>query len=245
VRIASEVYLDWLPEHLLQERSSVNFDTRRKRVEFWTETLFFDLPVERVRQPDGDKLLAQAVLAKAALGDLEHALDLREKKLVRFLARLRCLRDWRPDLDIPAYDQQDWAGVLEQICPGKRSFAELRRVPLLPVVRDRLTWRQRQLLDELAPERWPLADGRSVRIQYQEGKPPVLAVRIQQLFGVTQTPCLAGGRVPIVVHLLAPNGRPQQVTQDLNSFWRNIYPRVRKELMHRYPKHAWPEDPFA
>jgi len=87
--------------------------------------------------------------------------------------------------------------------------------------------------------------GRSVPLQYEPGKPPVLAVRIQELFGWAETPRLARGRAPVLLHLLAPNMRPQQVTDDLRSFWNTGYQVVRKELRRRYPKHAWPEDPWS
>ena len=80
-------------------------------------------------------------------------------------------------------------------------------------------------------------------LSYDVGKAPVLGVRIQELFGLQETPRVAGGRVPVLLHLLGPNHRPQQITDDLASFWRNTYPIVRKELRRRYPKHAWPEDP--
>ena len=80
---------------------------------------------------------------------------------------------------------------------------------------------------------------------YEAGKSPLLAVRIQELFGVNETPRIAGGRVPLLLHLLGPNYRPQQVTADLASFWQNGYPEVKKELRRRYPKHAWPDDPLA
>src|SRR5205823_3365844 len=85
--------------------------------------------------------------------------------------------------------------------------------------------------------------GSRLAVHYEEGRPPVLAVRIQELFGLRQTPRLAAGRVSVVLHLLAPNHRPQQVTDDLASFWENTYPLIRKELRARYPKHSWPEDP--
>jgi ATP-dependent helicase HrpB len=86
--------------------------------------------------------------------------------------------------------------------------------------------------------------GSRLTLKYEEGRPPVLAVRIQEVFGLLDTPRIAGGRVKVLLHLLAPNYRPQQVTDDLASFWRNTYAQVRKELRARYPKHAWPEDPF-
>ena len=99
------------------------------------------------------------------------------------------------------------------------------------------------VLDREAPERWQVPSGSRIALQYEMGKPPILAVRIQEVFGLADTPRLAGGRVKVLLHLLAPNFRPQQVTDDLASFWKNTYPLIRKELRIRYPRHAWPEDP--
>ena len=89
-----------------------------------------------------------------------------------------------------------------------------------------------------------MPSGSRIQLVYEPGRPPVLAARIQELFGLAETPRVAAGRVPVLLHLLAPNHRPQQVTHDLRSFWENTYPQVRKELQGRYPKHAWPEDPW-
>ena len=104
---------------------------------------------------------------------------------------------------------------------------------------------QRQAVEREAPERLSVPSGSRIALRYEPGKPPVLAVRIQEMFGLPETPRIAGGRVGVVLHLLAPNYRPQQVTDDLASFWTNTYPQVRKELRGRYPKHAWPEDPWT
>ena len=101
----------------------------------------------------------------------------------------------------------------------------------------------RAALDRHAPERIGLPSGRTARVTYSAEGPPVVAARIQFFFGLQRTPTLADGRVPCVLHLLAPNGRPAQVTQDLAGFWRGSWSLVRKELRGRYPKHAWPEDP--
>ena len=90
-----------------------------------------------------------------------------------------------------------------------------------------------------------MPSGSHIALEYEEGRPPVLAVRIQEMFGLTETPRVAGGRVKVLLHLLAPNYRPQQVTDDLASFWKNGYPLVRKELRGRYPKHSWPDDPLT
>jgi ATP-dependent helicase HrpB len=109
----------------------------------------------------------------------------------------------------------------------------------------RLTHAQRQAVEREAPERIAVPSGSHIALQYEAGRPPVLAVRVQELFGLSETPRVAGGRVAVLLHLLAPNYRPQQITDDLASFWANTYPQVRKDLRARYPKHAWPEDPLA
>jgi ATP-dependent helicase HrpB len=95
----------------------------------------------------------------------------------------------------------------------------------------------------MAPERVTLARGRSARVSYEAQQPPWIASRLQDFFGMTETPRVAGGRVALVVHLLAPNQRPVQITDDLASFWTRHYPALRRELGRRYPKHAWPETP--
>src|SRR5262249_13759005 len=107
-----------------------------------------------------------------------------------------------------------------------------------------LTHAQRQAIERDAPERLQVPSGSRIALRYELGRPPILAVRIQEIFGWHDTPCIAAGRVPVLLHLLAPNHRPQQVTDDLASFWANTYPQIRKELRARYPKHAWPENPL-
>ena len=97
----------------------------------------------------------------------------------------------------------------------------------------------------MAPAELTLPTGKRHKLQYEPGSPPVLAVRIQELFGVRETPRVAGGRLPVLLHLLGPNHRPQQVTADLAGFWERTYPEVRKELRRRYPRHSWPDDPLT
>ena len=108
---------------------------------------------------------------------------------------------------------------------------------------NRLDWSQRSQLDALAPLRWLLPSGRSGRIDYSSDE-PVLSSRLQDFFGLHETPQLANGRHTVLVHLLSPAGRPAAVTRDLKSFWQQGYPLVRKDLRGRYPKHSWPEDPL-
>jgi len=126
--------------------------------------------------------------------------------------------------------------------PGRRSFAELKSAASSMIA----TLEQRanpRLLNEVAPNRVRLPSGRQARVHYEAGKPPWVASRLQDFFGMRETPCIANGKVPLVVHLLAPNQRPVQTTTDLAGFWERLYPQVRRELSRRYPKHAWPENP--
>jgi ATP-dependent helicase HrpB len=108
-----------------------------------------------------------------------------------------------------------------------------------------LTHEQRQAVEREAPERLQVPSGSRLPLRYEVGRAPVLAARIQELFGLRDTPCIAACRVRVLLHLLGPNYRPQQVTDDLASFWANTYPQVRKDLRARYPRHAWPEDPLS
>jgi ATP-dependent helicase HrpB len=103
--------------------------------------------------------------------------------------------------------------------------------------------RDRQLLNRIAPDRLRLDGGRQTQVHYERGKPPWVESRLQDFFGMTESPRVANGRVPLVIHLLAPNRRPVQTTTDLAGFWQRLYPQVRRELSRRYPKHAWPEKP--
>ncbi|WP_457671536.1 ATP-dependent helicase C-terminal domain-containing protein, partial [Thiolapillus sp.] len=125
---------------------------------------------------------------------------------------------------------------------GMRSLKELRRIDLQSVLQGLLSWEQSQHLDALLPKRWKLGDGSSAAIDYRVS-PPVLAVPLQLMFGMAQTPAVFHGRQPLVLHLLSPAGRPLQVTTDLAAFWSDAWELVKKEMRGRYPKHHWPDDP--
>jgi len=137
--------------------------------------------------------------------------------------------------------------ALTSLARGFKSFGELeaaaRSGGLLRALEQQMPPGARRLLDEVAPERIRLPHGRQVRVHYEADQPPWIASRLQDFFGMRQTPAVARGAVPVVVRLLAPNQRPVQTTSDLAGFWQRLYPQVRKELARRYPKHAWPENP--
>ena len=128
---------------------------------------------------------------------------------------------------------------------GVRSRRDLARIDVVAALRAQLPWPQAARLDELAPVDLPVPSGRSVRLDYRDPTAPVLALKLQEAFGWTATPRLVAGRVPVVLHLLSPAGRPLAVTADLESFWPNVYPAVRAENRARYAKHPWPEDPLT
>jgi len=136
---------------------------------------------------------------------------------------------------------EDWLELgLRELAKGCTGFAEMRDGGLLEVLQRMLPMRR---INEIAPTHVTLPSGRRARIEYHEGRPPSVASRLQDFFGMKETPKVAGGKVALVVELLAPNQRPVQVTRDLVSFWKTLYPQVRKELSRRYPRHKWPEEP--
>ncbi|MFB9375445.1 ATP-dependent helicase HrpB [Kineococcus gynurae] len=192
--------------------------------------------------PPADRVAAALAAAVAADGvDL-----LRWTPAARRLRqRVACLHaadptSW-PDLADPAVV----ASALAPALAGVRSAAALRGLDVLSALRAALPWPAAGRLDELAPETLALPSGREAAVAYDDPTAPVLAVKLQELFGLTASPRVAGGRVAVVVHLLSPAGRPLAVTADLESFWRNVYPSVRGEMRGRYPKHPWPEDPLT
>ncbi|MBW2262442.1 MAG: ATP-dependent helicase HrpB [Deltaproteobacteria bacterium] len=241
VRRASEVLPEWLPASRID--SKIEHVIEDGRVRATERTLYAGLVIGE-RSVGVDPERASALLAGAATLDLGKALGLSAEPMRTFLLRVRFAARHVPDLDLPDLDEEHLRSLLPLLCTGKSSFDEIRGPALMEMIRGTLTHSQAQGLEQAAPERIQVPSGNRIRLDYGP-EIPVLAVRIQELFGMTQTPSLARGRVAVMLHLLAPNMRPQQVTQDLESFWANTYPTVRKELRGRYPKHAWPEDPAS
>ncbi len=156
-----------------------------------------------------------------------------------WLARADFLHRNCPDLGIEPLSAEDKALIIADICHGARSVAEAREREVLPALKDWYGWEKCRLLDRHAPQRLETPSGRKARIRYPAGGEPFLEAKIQDLFGLKETPRIAAGRVPLVVHILAPSMRPVQVTKDLKSFWSESYPELRPALTRRYPKHKW------
>jgi ATP-dependent helicase HrpB len=161
---------------------------------------------------------------------------------VLFLRRHLDEREEWPDVSDAALTEtlENWLGPY---LGGVSRLNDLKRIDLTAALRAHLSWRQQQRLDLLAPTHLTVPSGSRRPIDYN-GDIPVLAVRIQEMFGARETPTLAAGRQPLLLHLLSPAGRPAQITRDLGGFWENSYPAVKKELKGRYPKHHWPDDPL-
>lgn len=163
--------------------------------------------------------------------------------------RVRCVRDWMPELGLPDVADDALLGTLDTwlkpALAGKTRLDALTENELSDALKSSLDWSQRQRIDTLAPTRITVPSGMERRIAYAHDAAPVLAVKLQELFGLADTPRIADGRVPLTLHLLSPGGRPLQVTQDLRSFWERTYPEVKKEMKGRYPKHPWPDDPWT
>ena len=245
VRMASAVPRDWIPANQLTSRNVVVFDEATERVVGRKRISFDDLLIEEGQAHVDMNEETARVLGEAAASRIDRVLPPPDSAAGGFLARLRWLREWMPELKLPAFDDVEMAEMVPWLCPGRKSFHELRQADWLGLISAPLTHGQRQTIDREAPERFTVPSGSSIGLVYELGKPPVLAVRIQEIFGMADTPRLAGGRVKLILHLLAPNNRPQQITDDLASFWKTTYPLVRKDLRVRYPKHAWPEDPWS
>jgi ATP-dependent helicase HrpB len=153
--------------------------------------------------------------------------------------RVNRLAEWFPELEVTPITPADRATLVEQICYGSFGARELKDKPVMPVLREWLTAEQLAVIDDYLPERLVMGNGRRARVRYEPEGPPVLSARIQELYGIEGRFTLGHGRVPVKIEVLAPNQRPIQVTDDLTSFWRDMYPKVKAELSRRYPRHEW------
>ncbi|MDU1876468.1 ATP-dependent helicase HrpB [Citrobacter sp.] len=165
----------------------------------------------------------------------------------QFRLRLQCAANWLPEYDWPAVDEDSLLATLETwLLPHMSGVQSLRALKALNVgqaLRGLLDWSMLQRLDSELPAHYTVPTGSRIAIRYHEDNPPVLAVRMQEMFGEAKTPTIAQGRVPLVLELLSPAQRPLQVTSDLSAFWQGSYREVQKEMKGRYPKHVWPDDP--
>ncbi len=247
VRMASAIDPAWLAEEFpnaIRTERVVEFEPILGKVVGSRRTWYHDLLIredihEAVDASEASRVLAEA-LRPQALGFIRD-----QEEAARWLDRLELLREAMPELEFPLLSDNQLVDCLEAACQGKRTLEDLKTVNISQFLRGLLSYEQARRLDELAPDLLLVPSGNRIKLTYEHGRPPVLAVRLQELFGCSDTPRIAGGRVAVLLHLLGPNYRPVQITEDLKNFWATTYFQVRKDLRARYPKHSWPDDPLT
>jgi len=231
---------------IFTRRREISWDATAQKVAAFGLVCIGELIVEK--HPLSD-VRAEEMLEAMLTGIRQNGLECLpwDKHARQVQARICCMRKW--------YPQQDWPDIsdtallenlnwLEPYLSGMNRTEQLKQIKLEEVFKAMLSWEQQQQLKRDAPPGVQVPSGSVIGLNYLSGELPVLAVRIQEMFGSTETPAICGGKVRVLLHLLSPAGRPVQVTSDLNSFWQRSYPEVKKELKGRYPKHFWPDDPL-
>ncbi len=229
-RIEPEWLIDLFPERV-REQASVVWNRPAERVDAVSALLYDALVIQESRGALPDAEAAAEMLAQKAIeAGIERFVD--PDALAELMGRIEFAGSEPPDVSL----------VLREMCYGLRSFADLKSAAtnLVALLEQKIDARR---LNEIAPARIKLSNGRQTKVHYEPGKPPWIASRLQDFFGMRETPRIGPERTPVVVHLLAPNQRAVQTTTDLAGFWERLYPQVRRELMRRYPRHAWPERP--
>lgn len=250
IQLAARISLEEIEAHLkayVKRTITVEWDKEAEAVRA-LEQVKLGAIVLRERpyaQPDADQVLEVLVDSITRHPEGLHVLPW-SKSARQLQARLEFMHRHRPDEWPAASDAALLATMREWLAPhlyGMRKRSDLQKLQVASLLEGLLPWQMRQQLDAMAPSSIVVPSGSRIGIDYSNPEQPVLAVRLQELFGLHETPRIAGGRVPLTLHLLSPAQRPVQVTQDLANFWRSTYFEVKKDLKGRYPKHYWPEDP--
>jgi ATP-dependent helicase HrpB len=229
-RIEPEWLIDLFPDRV-RDVSGVVWNRTAERVDAVSSLRYDELMIEESRGALPDPELAANLLAERAI----------EAGIERFV-NPEALEEFSARVYFAGLLALNTAEALRELCQGLRSFNELRKAAdnFISLLEHKLGSRK---LNDLAPEKILLPNGRQTKVHYERDKQPWISSRLQDFFGMKDTPRLGANRTPVVLHLLAPNHRPVQTTTDLAGFWERLYPQVRRELMRRYPKHAWPEKP--
>jgi len=242
LNIATAVEEAWLKELFpgeLKDVREVTYDSDAKRVVARREKRFRDLVLEsKSGSDDVPSTEAAALLAKEVVAG-RIAIDAWDESVEQWITRVNRMAEWFPEYEVNVISPADRMTLVEQVCYGETSARGVKGRDVMPVLRDWLTSEQLAVMDQSVPERLTMANGRKSRITYAAEGPPVLSARIQELYGIEGKFSLGQGRVPVKIQVLAPNQRPIQVTEDLTSFWREIYPKIKPELSRRYPRHEW------
>lgn len=241
----NETMLAEMLGHLCENTREIFFCERRQAILVRKVTRYLELVLaereERI-QPQ-ERNLAEKMLIGHVFANLNEALALNDPAFRQFSSRLRLINEIDPEFKL--IDKDWFRENVESICAGVTSFAELHKLDLAQVYFSTKPYDLKQKFEKMVPERIEVPSGRLVEIEYPDSGSPYISVKIQEMFGQKETPCICNGKVKLVVHLLSPARRPVQITSDLASFWANGYKTVVAELKGRYPKHPWPDDPAA
>jgi ATP-dependent helicase HrpB len=244
VRLATAIEANWLLEDYgsrIEMKDELMWNADAERVERREGMAFGAILLDEERRvapptPEASRLLFEAAKARGLFSSMA------SDSWAVLGARLALLREHFPDAGLPELTSALDDAAAERLCAGRVSFAELKQLDPARELRQSLGPSVERLLATETPESFRLPGGKNAEIHYDAGKPPWLESRLQDFFGMQETPRICRGKVPLTLHLLAPNGRAQQVTSDLSGFWERHYPTVRRELMRKYPRHPWPED---
>jgi ATP-dependent helicase HrpB len=235
-RIEEPWLRDLFPEAFRDEVTTA-FDPFLRRVTGRRVTFFHDLVLHSEEfAPVSDGSAARLLAREVANGSLP--LKHWDNAVAQWIARVNFVATEFPDLAIPAIDEPAKLLLLEQLCQGATTYKEIKERQAWPTLKSWLNPGQQQVVDDFAPERVKLPGGRAAKIIYGDG-PPTIAARIQDLYDTPGGLAVGRGRVPLRIQVLAPNHRPIQITADLENFWREHYPKIKKELQRKYPKHQW------
>jgi ATP-dependent helicase HrpB len=241
ITMATAIREEWLRElfpDAFSEKVEVFYETTQRRVMARKVARFRDLEIRVERTDDVPSEQAAAILA-AEVNSGRLVLDNWNHDVEQWILRLNQLADWCPEYELPKLQKDDRATLVEQICLGATNYREIKGRDVWRVVKSWLSPMQMDILERMAPERLELPNGRKAKITYAENAQPALGARIQDLYGVTGDLRIGGGKVPLVIQILAPNWRPVQVTSSLANFWKESYPKLKQELSRKYPKHEW------
>lgn len=242
---ATAIEESWLGELFpadYRDARGVVYDPEMKRVITRRERRFRDLVLEAKASGEEPPLSDAAALLTREVVEGRLRIEAWDETVEQWIVRVNRLAEWFPELEVAPLGESDRALLIEQICYGELGARAVRDKPkedIMCVLREWLTSEQLAVLDDYLPERLVMGNGRKARLEYFKEGPPVLAARIQELYGIEGAFAIGHGRVPVKIHVLAPNHRPIQVTDDLSLFWRDIYPKVKAELSRRYPRHEW------
>jgi len=239
--LATRVEEDWLRElfpEAFRDEQVVRFDQTQRRVIGRCETRFHDLVLRSGSASEVSAEKAAAILAQEVC-DGNLALKNWDNSVEQWIARVNFVAENFPEMEFPHVSAAEKLSLLEQICHGAQSYREIKERAVWPVVKSWLSSGQQQALEDFAPERIKLPGGRSAKISYSESSTPTIAARIQDLYGLENNITMGRGKIPLRIQVLAPSNRPLQITDDLQTFWRETYPKIKKELQRKYPKHEW------